>query len=357
VKRRTVLSVFAVSFVFILALTLVCNSLLSNQAPTADPGIFVGVDVGFGDETDVYKVADATQGYANLIIIGSLAVTTNTTKLTNVCDYLYERDFSFIIYIGFGPETPAGPSMQFFSTTVKQWGDKFLGAYIFDEPGGKQLDYAPGTPHYTDKPVKQADNSSHAANQYVDVLYRYAIDYAGPTYFEVPDMKVFTSDYGLYWFDYVSGYNVVLGEFVGNESRQLSIARCRGAANVHLMNWGTMITWKYDQAPFLEDADQLYSDMVLAYENGAKYVVVFNSPADQPATTELGILTPQHLDAMKRFWEYTIKHPYEERYQAEIAYVLPQDYGFGFRSPTDNIWGLWPADELAPKVWNDANAL
>jgi hypothetical protein len=36
---------------------------------------------------------------------------------------------------------------------------------------------------------------------------------------------------------------------------------------------------------------------------------------------------------------------------------LPQDYGFGLRSSTDNIWGIWKADEVATKVWDDVNKL
>jgi hypothetical protein len=40
-----------------------------------------------------------------------------------------------------------------------------------------------------------------------------------------------------------------------------------------------------------------------------------------------------------------------------VAYVLPKDYGFGLRSAEDTIWGLFPADELSAKVWNDVNKL
>ena len=40
-----------------------------------------------------------------------------------------------------------------------------------------------------------------------------------------------------------------------------------------------------------------------------------------------------------------------------MAYVLPADYGFGFRSATDTVWGLWNADELSAKVWSDVNTL
>jgi hypothetical protein len=248
--------------------------------------------------------------------------------------------------------------MQFFSTTVKQWGDKFLGAYIFDEPGGKQLDYAPGTTHYIDKPIKQADNSSDAAQKYVKDLYGFAIDYAGPSYYDVPNLRVFTSDYGLYWFDYLSGYNVVFGEFVGNQSRQLTVALCRGAANVQGRDWGAIITWKYQQPPYLENGTELYTDMVLAYNNDAKYIVVFDSPDNNTATSDLGlgILQQEHLDAMKQFWDYAIDNPSVDKDPAQVAYVLPADYGSGFRGPNETIWGLFPADQnLAPKIWTAIN--
>ena len=43
--------------------------------------------------------------------------------------------------------------------------------------------------------------------------------------------KVFTADYGLYWFDYKANYSSIFAEFVGNESRERHIALCRGAAD------------------------------------------------------------------------------------------------------------------------------
>jgi hypothetical protein len=118
-----------------------------------------------------------------------------------------------------------------------------------------------------------------------------------------------------------------------------------------------MITWKYDHPPFLEDANELYADMTMAYKNGARYIIVFNSPYPQNSTTPLGILTNDHIDAIKQFWNHTKTNPRDGMYPAETAYVLPKDYGFGMRGPNDTIWGLWPADELAPKIWNDTNNL
>ena len=350
--RKVLLGIFVFVFVFIFLFAYVGIDLFSKR--TFEPDVFVGVDVGFGDEKDVYRVADAVSGFANLIIIGSLDVTENTPALIRVCNYLYQRDFSFIVYVGFGNGTPRGPDQIFFNTTVKQWGDKFLGVYMFDEIGGKQLDYPL---ELADKPVKLAANYSDAAQQFVHVLNGALTDFTGPAYYSVPNITVFTSDYGLYWFDYLFGYNTVFGEFVGNQSRQLSIALTRGAANAQHQNWGVMITWKYDQAPFLEDACQLYNDMVLAYENDAKYIVVFNSPDNQSATTELGILTQDHIGAMKQFWDYASTHAHPSGDIAELAYVLPRDYGFGFRNENDNIWGIWQADALSAMIWKDTNNL
>jgi hypothetical protein len=36
-----------------------------------------------------------------------------------------------------------------------------------------------------------------------------------------------------------------------------------------------------------------------------------------------------------------------------VAYVLPKDYGYGFRGPNDKIWGFWEADNLTSKVCYD----
>jgi hypothetical protein len=42
---------------------------------------------------------------------------------------------------------------------------------------------------------------------------------------------------------------------------------------------------------------------------------------------------------------------------AEAAYVVPADYGFGFRSGLDTIWGLFPPDSLSVKIFDDVQTL
>jgi hypothetical protein len=92
----------------------------------------------------------------------------------------------------------------------------------------------------------------------------------------------------------------------------------------------------------------------LAYNNGAKYAVVFSYPVIGP----YGTLKEEHFNALQDFWNYIQNNPQEHGViQGEVAYVVPKDYGFGFRSPQDKIWGIWEADNLSQKVWDDANTL
>lgn len=352
-STRGILVAISVSLLILGFLFAFLGANLILDAPTTVeiPTVFVGVDVGYGDEKDIYKVADAIEGYANLIIIGSLAVTEDTEALVRVCNYLHQKDFYMMVYVGYDEKNhllPRGPDPDFFNTTAKQWGDKFLGAYLFDEAGGQQLDRAVLL-------VDAADNYTQAGQIFVENLRRGLTSYSD--YYSSSDLPLFTSDYAFYYYDYLAGYDVVLSQYVGNQSRHITNSICRGAAHSLNKEWGIIITWKYNQAPFLEEPDQLYRDMIIAYENYAKYIVVFNSPENNAHPTSLGTLSNGHLNAMKKFWEYTKTNPRCGSYVANVAYVLPDDYAYGFRSSNDKVWGLWEADLLSSNVWNDVNNL
>jgi hypothetical protein len=353
-KSRSNISVAAVLLiVFGLLLTLVGTNLLIREVTKEK--VYVGIDVVYDDETAIFRLVNQVSSYVNLIVLGSLGVTTNTTKLTEVCDFLYEKDLHFIIFVAYpkypslAPDGP--PQTQFFQMAIERWGDKFLGAYVFDEPGGKQMD--------GNAVVLKAENCSDAAEQFVTVLNKSLSNTTD--YYRPAKLRLYTSDYALYSFDYLAGYDVVFGEFGSSNrgqsntaSRQLTVALCRGAAESQNKDWGTIITWTSQQPPYLEDAGQLYSDMVLAYQNDAKYIVVFDSPGN---ITEYGALTNQHLDSMKKFWIYMETNPAPGEDPAKTAYVLPMDYGYGFRGSTDRIWGIYNANELSPIVWDDATNL
>jgi hypothetical protein len=320
--------------------------------PKSMPNIFVGMDIGYGDEEVALKLIDKVADYVNLIILGSLEVTMDTEALTRVCDYMYKRDLHFIVYVGFAEEgytPPCGPDSQFFTFAINKYGDKFLGVYLFDEVGGKLVDGF----HSLD--VIEADNYSEAA-----VIYIHHLNYfLGNTteYYKPAEFRLFTSDYALYWFNYLSGYDVIFTEFVGNQSRQIAAGLCRGAAKTLNKEWGVIVTWTGQPDSFVENPNQLYNDMVLAYQNGAQYIIVFNSPGDFSPPTEYGTLTLEHFEVMKKFWNYVAAEPPIEEFSADTAYVLPKDYGYGFRGPDEKIWCQWEPDELSSRIWNDLNSL
>ena len=90
------------------------------------------------------------------------------------------------------------------------------------------------------------------------------------------NIAFFTSDYALYWFDYLVGYDVILAQFGWNHTIEQDIAAVRGAANLQNKDWGVIITWKYNHPPYLDTGEAIYEQLHNAYEAGAKYAVIFN---------------------------------------------------------------------------------
>jgi hypothetical protein len=200
--------------------------------------------------------------------------------------------------------------------------------------------------------VRQADNYSDAASKFVTKLNGDALLDFLPL-----NTTLMTSDYALYDFDYKGGYDVILAELAWNHSRPINIALARGAATAYGKDWGVMLTYTYTDPPYLESGAQIYNDLVLAYQNGAKYFVVFDYAKDPFTNATYGILQPEHLDAMQRFWYYVKYNPRPAETAQRTAYVLPADYAYGFRGPADSVWGLWGNDPLSSKIWSDVNAL
>jgi hypothetical protein len=170
------------------------------------------------------------------------------------------------------------------------------------------------------------------------------------------DFPVFTSDYGLYWWDYQSGYDMVLSQLGWNNTVAQEIALVRGAANLQGKNWGTILTWKYTQAPYLADGHEIFNQMKTSYENGAQYVILFNYA--ESMSGPYGILQEEHFQALERFWNNVVQNTsvVHGGIKAEAALVLPRDYGWGMRHPQDTIWGLWNANGTSQQIWNQVQS-
>ncbi len=159
-----------------------------------------------------------------------------------------------------------------------------------------------------------------------------------------------TSDYSLYWYDYLGGYDAVLAQLGWNHTSVKDIALVRGAADLQDKDWGTIITWKYMQAPYLASGDEIYDQMRLSYECGAKYVVVFNYAPNM--TAPYGTLQDEHFEALQRFWtDIKAGNIKQGEVKADTAFVLPHNYGSGLRSQDDIIWGLWTANATDSQIW------
>ena len=350
-KKEYLKVIFGLLVVISTVVSLIVVEALFNKS-SGEIDIYVGIDIGYGNEEDALGQIDKVSSYVNLIVLGSLNLTRDTEKLTRVCDHIYLKGLHFIVYVGFGEEAeapPRGPDSQFFVNAMERYGDKFLGVYLFDEVGGKLIDGG----HSVN--VTAAKTYSEAA-----ILYTHHLNYFLSNvseYYLPARFPLYSSDYALYWYDYLSGYGVIFTEYVGNQSRQIATGLCRGAAKSLGRQWGVIITWSNNIEPLVENPEQLYKDMVLAYQNGAKYIIVFNSPGQFNATTEFGTLTSEHFEKMKQFWSYAHTHPSVEPYPANTAFVLPRDYGYGFRGPNDRLWGKWEADDLAHQIWEDVQEL
>jgi hypothetical protein len=265
----------------------------------------------------------------------------NFTKLNEICQYIYDKGLSFIVY------REDAPQSVFLEDAKKRWGDRFLGFYVLDEFGGKQLDL------YENWTFVNATSYANATSQFVNGV-NFFLNIFTRHYTSSTSYPLFMSDYALYWFDYKAGYDVLLAQFGWNYSRQLNVALCRGAATMQNKDWGVIVAWEYTEPPYIEPGEKLYNDLILAYENGAKYIVVFDSNKGYTH----GILQKEHLDALKQFWQYAKDHPRKSNPNSDrVAYVLPKDYAYGFRGPNDKIWGFWEADDLSFELSDNLHSL
>jgi len=339
--------------VVLLALQVFAGSIfVADSNAQTTPNVYVGIDIAYGATEEAKAAIDRVSSFTNLVVFGSTQVTWFQDRVNETFQYAYDKGLSII---SLRPSIPQGSygdnaplnETAWYEMAQNRWGDRLLGFYILDEPGGRQIDgkFEWAWNNYTGQPSSYAQ----AASMFTEGVSRFLGSQRPPLMYPY---KTFTSDYALYWYDYKAGYDVVFMEMGWNYSRQVDIALCRAAAEAQNKDWGAIITWSYTQAPWIESADQLYNDMLLAYDNGAKYIV-FDSNEQGGS-----ILTQTHYDAIQRFWNYAQSNPPKTTPKSQrVAYVLPDAYGFGFRWPTDHIWGVWDADELTANITKSVGKL
>ncbi|MCW4045861.1 MAG: hypothetical protein NWE94_10145, partial [Candidatus Bathyarchaeota archaeon] len=216
------------TIVIIVPIAYVANN--APNEPTSVP-LFFGVTYGAQTAREAKLLIDKVRGYTNLFVVDSWDISMNETALTEICQYAVDANMNVIVYFDyvFFDVEPWLWLEPWFATAKERWGSQFLGIYLYDEPGGRQIDLGQWhTGNYAKQAMANASDYHDAANRYVTSIHESLSSQNSRS----TGLPLFTSDYALYWFDYLAGYDVVFVELGWNNSRVQQIALCRGAANV-----------------------------------------------------------------------------------------------------------------------------
>ncbi|MCW4045027.1 MAG: hypothetical protein NWE94_05865, partial [Candidatus Bathyarchaeota archaeon] len=257
--KSSLLLLFTVLLVFAIALP-ISYVQYHNWSEASAEAFFFGVACGSNTTREAKLLVDKVKDFTNLFVVNSWDIATNETALTEICQYAVDAKMSVIVYFDFIFYNVSSNIGSFYNATTweeygvtpwhipwlnkarETWGSQFLGVYLYDEPGGNQIDkgyWGGNNVSRSGRPVRTFENVSSysdAAERFVTSINR-SRSMQLLTNTSIPDavtskMPLFTSDYALYWFDYLAGYDVVFVELGWNNSRVQQIALCRGAANV-----------------------------------------------------------------------------------------------------------------------------
>jgi hypothetical protein len=315
---------------------------------------YVGVSFCGNTTTEAKLLIDRVKDYTNLFVLQSGPISQNETATTEICDYAVNSGLYIIVFFGdLGHRVLAQKGLlwrlSWLNEAQQRWGNKFLGIYYYDEPGGIQLDFDWSQSRYFQSLYNSTSRNYAAAEDYFTLNF---LDDPGIITLDLSSIDSFTSDYALYWFDYLGGYDVVLAQIGWNHTLTQDIALVRGAANMQNKSWGTIITWKYNHPPYLDKGSEILHQMTIAYECGAKYIVIFNYP--QIVENGYGVMTDEHFISLEAFWYGVVNNPevVHGSIKVDTVLVLPKHYAWGMRHPDDKIWGFWDADENSSIIWD-----
>jgi len=359
-----------------LATALVAHTQSSN---TKTPSVYVGIAFGGTTVNQAILLIDRVKSYTNLFILnaGRNSLSINQTAVTEICDYATNQGLSIIINLGVKTKETPDWQLKFLNNAKDRYSEKFLGVYYDDEPMGIPFDwdwhgvFRNGSEAYQDPylpalaPLFQrlqiaSETGQQPADYNVEAEWYHNLLMLnrGHNQLKANNITTFTSDYMLYWYDFLGNYDTVFAQIIGSNTTENNkqISQIRGAANLQNKTWGTIITWSNLQPADLGTSETIHDQMVTAYNAGAKYIVLFNYPYNQTGNP-YGILNDDQFTAMKKFWEQTVTKQNPTAANTKAVLVLPKDYGWGMRNIDDRIWGIWPADDKAPIIWRNAQKL
>jgi len=334
--------------------------------------VYVGVAYGGNSTAQAKLIIDKTKAYTNLFILdsGVNRISQNVTAFQEVCDYAVNAGLNLIVNMGSWDRFDWSRRMQFFNFCKSVYGDKFLGAYFDDEPAGAHTDYnwteffeqnknhLSGTLEEIYKEL-QKENSTNPPNYTREATWFNHLVENNPGHIQLKNnmIRTFTSDYVLFWYDYLGGYDTVFAQVGWDHNLNQDIALVRGATTMQNKDWGAIITWKYREPPYLDTGENIYNQMKTVYNAGAKYILIFDLAFDNATDAPYGTMTQEHFDALEKFWTQDVTQTTPNTAKAQSAFVLPKDYGWAMRHEDDKIWGFWGPDEKSTIIWKNLNKL
>ncbi len=360
----------------------------SNQPKTP---VYVGIAWGGNTTESGRLLIDRVKTYTNLFILdcGINPISDNLTAAREISDYAVNAGLNLIVNLGaWTNKTDWHLKLNFFTDCKQLYGDKFLGAYYDDEPGGIPLDWDwetywtmnstlfSGVDPLTLTPIHYRLQMAEITGQKPD-NYTPEADWMNSLISRNPghrllaqnNITTFTSDYALYWYDYLGGYDTLFAQIGQNQTfnpqtntwsfqasnDQTSLALLRGAATLQNKDWGVVVTWKYNEPPYLDSGQKVYADLVNAYNDGAKYMLIFDYARE--GNNPYGDMQDEHFQALQNFWTNVVTKTAPITPKADAVLVLPYAYGYGMRSPEDKIWGFWGPDNKTQQIWDNTQTL
>jgi hypothetical protein len=166
-QSRTFLIFFLISLLT-LSLFIGVNSLTKTPSLNNVPKVFVGFDIAYDDLGVAKGLVDRVNSYVNLIVVGNTGITWNGTEANEMCQFIYDKGLYFIYFTG--PTHVMKNQGNWVDNAKAKWGSKFIGLYIIDEWGGKQLD------RDQDMIVTEASNYTDASAKFVYYVNQMLLD-------------------------------------------------------------------------------------------------------------------------------------------------------------------------------------
>ncbi len=413
-KRAYVATIAVIIIVIVLAAGFMATQIYPSK--TADA--YVGVTYCGNSVADAKLLIDKVKGYTNLFVLQSGLLQRDFASVDEIGDYTVDAGMYFLPYFGAYIQASFSPWLE--SAKQKwgdhflgvyytdEMGGKMLDDYVqysdqatgdsitktrygdifVQQPNGVQINYElNGIIHLYQPSSSNEDVNSEATfypNGTISIVKPAPHGFNYGSYQQLENIrpfrdinetaqrflerdraniqylhdnsKAFTSDYEMYWFDYLSGFDVVLGQIGWNGSFNQQIALMRGAATAQNKEWGAIITWKTQTAPYLASPDEIFEQMQDAYLCGAKYIVVFDYY--DANSNAYGSMTQEHFQALEKFWNTVVsnQNAVKGSIKADTAVVLPHNYAGGTRWLGANVWGIFKADNYTAKIWNTVDS-